>query len=419
MAKKRPRTKKTPEVESTTTRADEDRELRPLLALTRLTLGWPFRVLWWLANLSVHLTLGVAAIAGAVIFLAIAADEPSPFVWQFAATLVVVGLAMGAWGFSRLRSPNPPPSRLDELAPARFFLETWSRIDEMAREERLAHRKAGLGRDYRPLVALCLGAICLSAMEYFGGSRSLDKVVLWSLSNDFLGFAGWVDASFNPADEGDVLYQTLVDDPEALMVLVRHWEWWSLSGFAWWSGWRVLGYFLLPCAAVWLAGQRIRDQGLATQGFSQHAWIYGVAFCIVLVCVVIVSYTDEFSEYYPFYKLATRSWADFVAWELLYAAQFFSLEFFFRGWWLKNLERMMGSHAVFAMVVPYCMIHFGKPFPETIAAIVAGLVLGTLAMKTRSIWSGFLIHVSVAVSMDMAALAQTTGLPDHLWPVGL
>jgi len=62
------------------------------------------------------------------------------------------------------------------------------------------------------------------------------------------------------------------------------------------------------------------------------------------------------------------------------------------------------------------MIHFGKPFLETMAAILAGVVLGTLSMKTRSIWSGFLIHVSVAISMDMAALLATRGLPETLWP---
>lgn len=47
---------------------------------------------------------------------------------------------------------------------------------------------------------------------------------------------------------------------------------------------------------------------------------------------------------------------------------------------------------------------------------MAGIFLGTLAMKTRSIWSGFLIHVSVAVSMDLAALAATTGMPERLLP---
>jgi membrane protease YdiL (CAAX protease family) len=69
---------------------------------------------------------------------------------------------------------------------------------------------------------------------------------------------------------------------------------------------------------------------------------------------------------------------------------------------------------VLAMVVPYCMIHFGKPWAEALAAIIAGVVLGTLALKTRSIWSGFLIHVTVAVSMDLAALLQTQGLPGGL-----
>ena len=47
---------------------------------------------------------------------------------------------------------------------------------------------------------------------------------------------------------------------------------------------------------------------------------------------------------------------------------------------------------------------------------IAGVVLGTLAMKTRSIWSGFLIHVSIAISMDVAALLQTRGLPSQFWP---
>ncbi len=62
------------------------------------------------------------------------------------------------------------------------------------------------------------------------------------------------------------------------------------------------------------------------------------------------------------------------------------------------------------------MIHFyGKPFPETIGAIFAGIILGTLAMRTRSIWGGVLIHVGVAMTMDALALQHCppaeSGLP--------
>jgi membrane protease YdiL (CAAX protease family) len=52
------------------------------------------------------------------------------------------------------------------------------------------------------------------------------------------------------------------------------------------------------------------------------------------------------------------------------------------------------------------MIHFGKPFPETLAAIIAGIVLGTISLKSRSIWMGVAIHYTVALSMDIAALWQ-------------
>src|SRR5690606_8230997 len=81
-----------------------------------------------------------------------------------------------------------------------------------------------------------------------------------------------------------------------------------------------------------------------------------------------------------------------------------SLEFFFRGFMLKALAPRLGSSAIFVMVVPYCMIHFGKAMPETLGAIVAGLVLGTLAMRTRSIWGGVLLHIAVALTMDLLAV---------------
>jgi membrane protease YdiL (CAAX protease family) len=62
------------------------------------------------------------------------------------------------------------------------------------------------------------------------------------------------------------------------------------------------------------------------------------------------------------------------------------------------------------------MIHFGKPFPETLGAIFAGIFLGTLAFRTGSIWIGFFIHESVAFTMDIVSLLHTGGLPTHFWP---
>jgi len=182
-------------------------------------------------------------------------------------------------------------------------------------------------------------------------------------------------------------------------------EYWELEGFVWWSGWRVIGYVLIPMLVIaFTPGERIRDYYLSARGFFRHLWIYAVMFVAFSPIVIVASTAASFRDMYPFYRMANRSHLDLWAWESLYIVQFIALEFFFRGFLLQSLRRVFGSNAIFVMIVPYCMIHYGKPVTETFGAIGAGLILGTLAMRTRSIWGGVLIHVGVAMTMDVLAL---------------
>lgn len=182
-------------------------------------------------------------------------------------------------------------------------------------------------------------------------------------------------------------------------------DYWELKGFVWWTAWRVIGYVLIPIIAIiCMPGERIRDYHLSGRGFFKHLWIYAVMFLVLLPVVIAASTSPSFRETYPFYRMANRSQFDLWSWESMYVVQFMALEFFFRGFLLNSLRRVMGSNAIFVMIVPYCMIHYGKPMPETLGAIGAGLILGTLAMRTKSIWGGVLIHVGVATTMDVLAL---------------
>ena len=182
-------------------------------------------------------------------------------------------------------------------------------------------------------------------------------------------------------------------------------KYWELKGFVWWSGWRVGGYVVIPMLVILcLPGERIRDYNVSFKNFPRHFLLYLAMFCVFFPVVILASRNPEFRHTYPFYRMANRSQFDLWSWEALYAAQFISLEFFFRGFLLQGLRRAFGANAVFVMIVPYCMIHYGKPMPETFGAIGAGLLLGTLAMRTRSIWGGVLIHIGVATTMDVMAL---------------
>jgi len=212
---------------------------------------------------------------------------------------------------------------------------------------------------------------------------------------EYIGDRGWFEQMFRHGRPG------------------RYWE---LEGFAWWSGWRVLGYVIIPMIAIALMpGERIRDYHVSFRGFFRHLWIYVALFACVLPAVIAASHTPSFRQTYPFYRMANRSAFDLWAWEGLYAAQFVSLEFFFRGFLLQGLRKVFGANAIFVMIVPYCMIHYGKPLPETFGAIGAGLILGTLAMRTRSIWGGVLIHIGVAMTMDVLALHGCPPIGSGRW----
>ncbi|MBM4320355.1 MAG: CPBP family intramembrane metalloprotease [Deltaproteobacteria bacterium] len=246
----------------------------------------------------------------------------------------------------------------------------------------------GAGREITFGAILVLAALSLTLLEYLGASNRAPAPVLQLVR------------SLRPAP-GSTAWPALLQPLAALLAeeqLIRL-GWWSCSCF--------LYYFALPALFIRLVlRRRVRDFGLAWQGLSRHLPLYVLLFLLVLPAVVAASFSNSFKYTYPFFDNAHRSWLHFAAWELLYLQQFFSLEFFFRGFMIQGLGPRLGLLAVPVMMVPYCMLHFGKPMPEALGAIIAGLVLGLLSYLTRSIWCGLLLHASVAVSMDLLALGQ-------------
>lgn len=166
-------------------------------------------------------------------------------------------------------------------------------------------------------------------------------------------------------------------------------------------------YFLVPVVFIKLVlKEKLSDYGLNTGTEKHGIKLYLLMLCFMIPLVLFFSGTQSFQDRYPFYNVPQGEplWPRFWTWELVYFSQFFCLEFFFRGFMVNGLKKKLGIYSVFVMTIPYCMIHFGKPMPETIAAIAAGIVLGTLSFRNNSIFLGFFLHISVAISMDIAAL---------------
>lgn len=174
---------------------------------------------------------------------------------------------------------------------------------------------------------------------------------------------------------------------------------WALTGIA--------CYLILPLITIrFILRRPLADFGVRWQG-ALAAWrLYLGMLALMLPLVWLASGSGGFLRLYPFMHFAPGAspWPTLLWWEPMYFAQFFALEFFFRGFMLHGLAPQCGRMSVLIMTVPYTMLHFGKPMPETLAAIAAGMLLGSLSLKSRSIFLGALIHCSVALSMDTAAL---------------
>ncbi len=269
--------------------------------------------------------------------------------------------------------PNESPSRW------RFFSEPYLRAEQDARE----HVADSTSLDFKVMLVLFTTAVVLTLQHYvFSANRLTDALNL----AERLGAAGLAEALRRP--------NCSAQDRQ-------------LAELIYWALGSLITYVAIPAAIVKLVfRQRLSDYGWKLRGMLRGAWIYLAFFAVMVPPLLLFAETERFQQTYPFYRLGADEslWPRFWIWEAFYVMQFFCLEFFFRGFMVHGTRHRFGFYAVFVMMVPYCMIHYGKPMPETFGAIGAGIALGFMSLKTRSVILGAVLHVSVALSMDFLSL---------------
>ncbi len=179
----------------------------------------------------------------------------------------------------------------------------------------------------------------------------------------------------------------------------------GVGAYLYWGSTSVLLRTAVPAGIIlWAIGESPRNWGYRIRGTLQHFPVYGLMYLVMLPILIWISSFESFLTYYPFYDRAAEGGSAFWLYEFGYAFQFVGIEAFFRGFLTFGLARRFGLLGVAIMTVPYTMIHFGKPAPEAFAAIIAGLALGYLALRSKSFVPGIFLHVGVAITMDMLVL---------------
>jgi membrane protease YdiL (CAAX protease family) len=194
------------------------------------------------------------------------------------------------------------------------------------------------------------------------------------------------------------------EGPDSAFTTSAHAQFYQL---VWWALVQITAYAALPLLAI-RYGLKGRPADYGAGVSLKYARVYLGLLVVGIPIIAAVSFTDGFQAKYPFYDLTPGEpfWPYLWIWWILYGLQFVALEFFFRGFMVHGLKHRFGYMAVLIMVVPYTMIHFRKPLLEAIGAIFGGTILGTMSLKTRSVWWGAALHITIAGTMDVLSLAH-------------
>lgn len=134
-----------------------------------------------------------------------------------------------------------------------------------------------------------------------------------------------------------------------------------------------------------------------------------ISFYFILIMLAIVwfaSSSPSFVETYPLLQRTKESWYLFFIFEAGLLVYVFAWEFIWRGFMLFGLEEKFGYYAVLIQMIPFVILHNGKPSPETFSAILGGIALGILAFRTRSFLYCVIVHMSVMFTIDLLSVLR-------------
>ncbi|XZF13226.1 CPBP family intramembrane glutamic endopeptidase [Chitinophagaceae bacterium MMS25-I14] len=169
-------------------------------------------------------------------------------------------------------------------------------------------------------------------------------------------------------------------------------------------------FLFIPCAIYWFFTDR-KNQPL--YGFHAKGVDLKPYFGLILLMVPALLWAGQQADFLTVYPRAAflnmppdqpfRKIYTFL-YEVCYSSDYIVTEFFFRGFLILAFARFIGYKAIIPMCVFYVTIHFDKPLGEAISSFFGGYLLGLLVYKTRSIYGGIIVHLGIALLMEVIGL---------------
>ena len=161
---------------------------------------------------------------------------------------------------------------------------------------------------------------------------------------------------------------------------------------------------IVPLLLCWFAeGWSPRDLGFRVRGAGPEIAVVVGLWVVMVPLVYLVHDNEAFRNVYPRLDAADTDMRLYFLFEGFYFVKWIAWEFFFRGFMLFGFQKDFFKRSILISTIPFTLMHYGKPELEMASAVIAGVVLCFIALRSKSIWPGVLLHWLVASTMDFFA----------------
>lgn len=152
-------------------------------------------------------------------------------------------------------------------------------------------------------------------------------------------------------------------------------------------------YGTLPLLAIMILLRRNPlDFGLRPGDFKVW-WPHVAITCLVSLPILYVA--SRFASFEDYYTISDFHLPVYILKMIGYQAGW---EFIFRGYLLFGLRERFMEGSILIQMIPFLLLHLGKPELEVISTIPMGIYFGYVAYRGNSYWPAFLIHLFINVA---------------------
>ena len=181
----------------------------------------------------------------------------------------------------------------------------------------------------------------------------------------------------------------------------------ELYEFIYWLAGDFFSFFVLASLIIkFIFKENLTDYGINIKNSGLGFTAVILSLIIMVPVIWFISAYPSFTEQYPIFQGARNNWQYFIIFQIFLLLFLFAWEFFWRGYMIFGLKGEFGYYAVLIQMIPFVILHNGKPFAETSGAIFGALALGILAYRTGSFIYGFLIHYGVMFSIEFISVLR-------------